>query len=142
MKNPFLNTVALLSFFLLCSFTTIDLQKQPLYSKQKIALYINEVFADQADALVFKSSSKRLPLITDFFNRISIQNMPEHRGKKFKLLSSLELLDKYNPNLTRDKNFDPENFNALKYQFDMVCKNKLVYRVDNTDYIISIEPLK
>ena len=142
MKSPFLNKKRLcyiVLLFLFGMFTTTA-QNKTLYSQQQIEQHIREVFSDQADILVYGKSTQRLQLITDFFNRITIKLAPEYRGKGFKLLSSLDLLNKYNPNLKRETVFDPENFNALKYQFDIASKNKQVYRVDGTDYIIIVTP--
>jgi len=121
--------------------TSATAQNKTLYSKEQIEANIREVFSDQADALVYGKSTQRLKLITDFFNRITIKFAPEYHGKKFKLLSSLDLLNKYNPNLKRESVFDPEHFNALKYQFDIASKDKQVYRADGTDYIIIVSPL-
>ena len=42
--------------------------------------------------------------------------------------------------LKRDEGFDPNNFNALKYNMNFFNSQALVYRVDNTDYIIVIKP--
>lgn len=75
MRTLFFNTVAILYVFSL--FTTphfsnsgkaeipqINLQKK--YSDAQIETFIREVFQDQADDLVFKSTSGRLELIKVF----------------------------------------------------------------------------
>lgn len=146
MKNPILNIAMLLCFFIMTSFDGIldnPQQQQPIYTTEKIESYIREVFAEQADVAVLKNDhSKRLVMITDFFKRVQIKSIPGHRDKKITLLSQVKLRETDNPNLKRDKIFDPENFNALKYDFPMSAKKKKLYRVDDTDYLISINPKK
>jgi len=113
------------------------------YSDQFIENCIREVFQDQADVLVFNSSSRRLAVITEFFkNNILIQYKPEYNGKKFELVSSLGLNNKNNTLLKIDLNYNENIFNPLKYQFPMNPRKKQMYRLDNTDYIISIFPSK
>lgn len=143
MKSPFLNKNLLcVALFFVLGLNASRAQDKSLYSQRQIENHIREVFADQADSLVFGKSPQRLKLITSFFNRTSIKSVPEHRGKKFKLLSSLPLVDKYNHKLKRDANFNPETFNPLKYEFNIASKEKQIFRVDRTDYIIIVSPLK
>lgn len=118
------------------------MQTRNLYSDKQIESFVRAVFADQADALVFKSESPRLALITDFLNRVEVLHRPDLAGKKFKLLSGIPLQDKYNPGLLRDLVYDPATFNPLKYQLPMASKNKEVYRFDQTDYLLIIHPVK
>ncbi len=117
-------------------------QAQVAYSRAQIEAFVREVFANQADALVLKSDSSRLQLITGFLNRVEILYQPELKGKKFKLLSSVKLQDKYNPGLLRDAVYNPATFNPLKYHFPMASQTKEVYRFDQTDYLIIIHPVK
>jgi len=113
------------------------------YSDKFIKDCIIEVFQDQADALVFNSTSRRLAVITEFFkSNVSIEYRPEYKGKGFKLISSLGLNNKYNSSLQMDTHYDSSIFNPLKYQFPMNPRTKEMYRIDNTDYIISIYPSK
>lgn len=115
------------------------------YSSQQIERFIREVFLEHADALVLENNdSGRLALITGFLNhRFEIQYKPEFSGKKFDLLSSIGLSNKYNLNLKRDLTVtDKYLFNPLKYNLPMHARNKLIYRVDNTDYILTILPIK
>jgi hypothetical protein len=115
------------------------------YSNRQVEQFIREVFLNHADDLVLKNeASRRLALIKDFLNnRFEIQYKPEYSGKKFNLLSTVSLSNKYNPNLKRDYSVvDKYSFNPLKYNFLMGSKNKMSYRIDNTDYIITIFPSK
>ena len=56
------------------------------------------------------------------------------------LLSEVELYNDYNRGISRDARFDPERFNPFKYKFDFYAADKLVYRVDGTEYLIIIYP--
>lgn len=115
-------------------------QNKTTYSKEQIKAFVKEVFVDQADELVFNPKSKRLELITNFLERIHIEQGAKFTKKEIPLLSSLKLQNKYNPNLTRDLIFNPKTFNPLKYNFTMTSKTKLMVRVDATDFVIIIEP--
>jgi len=111
------------------------------YSDEQIKSFIIEVFGNQSDELVFNSSSRRYEMIKDFLNnRFKIEYRPEYNGKGFKLLSSLGLNNKYNNALVMDSVIEISTFNPLKYNFEMNSKEKNIYRVDNTDYIITILP--
>ena len=43
-------------------------------------------------------------------------------------------------NLKRDRNFDPLNFNPLKYNFEFHAPTIQRFRVDNSNYFIIIKP--
>ena len=112
------------------------------YSKTQIESFVREVFADQANALVLQSPTSRFQLIQDFLLRVQITNQPEYNGKKFKLLSTVALQNKYNSNLKRDIVYNAATFNPLKYNFPMASRSKEIFRFDHTDYLIIIEPVK
>ena len=139
MKKLLLGLLAVLSFFCFSSFLPIS--NGTPYSKAQIESFVREVFAAQADALVLNSSSDRLRLIENFLGRFQILHKPEYAGKKFPLLSSVALVNKYNPNLSRDAAVNPNTFNPLKYNLPMASKAKEIIRVDHTDYVIVIEPV-
>ncbi len=108
-------------------------------NSQLINTKIQEVFADKAQELVL-NDPLRLEIYTDLLeNRIKIIESPKSTDEKCIKLSDVALLNKYNPNLTRDVVFDPNNFNALKYNFNILPKTPAVYRVDNTNYLIVIQ---
>ena len=74
-------------------------------------------------------------------NRVKIVEEPFSSEEKYIKLSQVELLNRYNPNLTRDVVFDPSNFNVLKYNLNFFSATfSYVYRIDNTNYLIVIEP--
>lgn len=114
-----------------------------LSSEQSIAQEINpkiqEVYGNMTEQIA-QNEPDRIKALNDLLeNRIKIVNSPIVGDDKYTKLSSVSLLNKYNPNLERDKEFDPENFNALKYNMNFFTTQTQVYRVDNTDFILVIE---
>ncbi len=75
-------------------------------------------------------------------NRVKVLESIAKGDDKYVKLSTVGLLNKYNPALTYDTVFDPVSFNPLKYNFDFNNASAQVYRVDHTNYIIVIEPKK
>ena len=69
-------------------------------------------------------------------NRVEVFNA---KKKNISSITNLSTLPLYNSKLL-PKAFDPNNFNPLLYEFDFYTKSTLVYRVDNTSYLIFIRP--
>ncbi|MBS1534746.1 MAG: hypothetical protein JST78_06665 [Bacteroidetes bacterium] len=110
------------------------------YSKEQIENFIREVYTDAAESLFFKPNSTRLKLTTDFLQRVRVVKNAQYKTTKLPSLSSVSLINDYNPSLTRETVFDPKTFNPLKYDFEMFSKSRLIIKVDDTDYAIIIEP--
>ena len=91
--------------------------------------------------LVLNSNSRRLEIITEFLNRVEITERTDLSDKKIKLLSTVPINTKYNPNLKLDTYYNQDTFNPLKYDFSMSSNEVLIYRIDNTNYIIRIFPI-
>ena len=107
---------------------------------QQVNSKIQEVYGDKTQQIM-KNEPERIIALNDLLdNRIKIVVSPVVGEDKYTKLSSVELLNKYNLNLKRDEGFDPNNFNALKYNMNFFNSQAVVYRVDNTDYIIVIKP--
>ena len=107
---------------------------------QQVNSKIQEVYGDKTQQIM-KNEPERIIALNDLLdNRIKIVVSPVVGEDKYTKLSSVELLNKHNLNLKRDEGFDPNNFNALKYNMNFFNSQALVYRVDNTDYIIVIKP--
>ena len=130
-----------LGLLLLLAISLLSFEKAP-YSKTHVEIFIREVFADQADTLVLNSPSNRYNIIVDFLQRFEIVSMPEYAEKEFALLSSVPLMNKYNPGLRRDIVVDVVTFNPLKYQFPFYSKSKEIFRIDGTNLLIVIQPAK
>jgi hypothetical protein len=108
---------------------------------QQINEKIQEVYGAFAQQEVYNNPT-RLSYITDVIvNRVKIVESPV-TNDKYPKLSSIPLLNKYNSALTYDAVFNPDAFNPIKYNFNFYTNANMVYRVDNTNYIIIIEPQK
>ena len=107
---------------------------------QQINPKIQEVFGDKTQELVI-NDPERLAILTDLIeNRVKIIESEVTSKEKYTNLSEAALVIKYNANLNRDEVFDPLNFNPLKYDLNILPKTPAIYRVDNTNYLIVIQP--
>lgn len=127
--------------FLFVSFSSFKSIAQNNYSDIVIENCIREVFKDKADELVFNSNSTRYDLIKNFFQRIEIIALSKTSSEKMINLTNLKLNNKYNQNLQHSVVTNIQNFNPLKYNFNMNPKVQKRVRL-NDDYIISINPKK
>lgn len=114
-----------------------DNVEAPLTKKEKAM--INEVYQSKANELVYQNSDFLKDLKHLLRNRITIYKDTNPKTQKFtKLLSEVPLFNDYNSSLTRDANFNINNFNPLKYKLNFFSKGTYVYRIDNTDYFIQV----
>ncbi len=82
-----------------------------------------------------------IPMYAASLARIEISTAPVQANENLPLLSGVSLVgNKCNLTLSRDQSFDPATFNPLKYRFDYSSITVKKYRVDNTNYIISVLP--
>lgn len=113
-----------------------------LNAQQQIDARIQEVYGSKTQEMVANNPELLNFLNNLLNNRIKIQEEENIKiDSKYPKLSQVQLLNKYNPSLTRDDVFNPKTFNPLKYNFE-ISSNSLtkVYHVDNTNYLIVIEP--
>lgn len=100
---------------------------------------INEVYQSEISNL----DTERINFIKYLLShRISFYVEKNTPHDKYIKLSQVALFNKYNAELKRDLNFDPNTFNPLKYNFNFYSQHTQVYRIDNTDYTIVIESQK
>lgn len=98
--------------------------------------FIEEVFG----ATITKDSQHYKNLQILLRERVEFKNQPFDQTEKYKKLSNLPLFNKYNQFLTRDLEFNIETFNVLKYDLNFFSSHRKVYRIDNTDWLIIINP--
>lgn len=111
---------------------------------QTIDARIQEVYGDKTQELL-ANDPDRLRFLNELLaSRISLELSLKDLSTNSSItkLSEVELYNKYNQSLVRDINFNPETFNPLKYNlsFYSFSKEPVIYRIDNTDYIIVIKP--
>jgi len=107
--------------------------------------FIAKVEKDAAE--VFKNhmeyaGKQFMPVYIERLSRLSIEDEAISPNEGYQLLSDIALIDKYNPEITRDnaQTFKPETFNALKYAIEYESKSVKKIRVDNTGYVLVIHP--
>lgn len=81
-----------------------------------------------------------LSLAEEHLSRFEFKKQLAVANENYPLLSQVYFINKYNADLTKDfgTQFNPNTFNPLKYALEYDAKVDMVYRVDNTDYIILI----
>ena len=114
-----------------------DNVKIPLTAKERAQII--EVYGDHADKYVF-NDPHRLRVIKHILrNRVIIKLITNENEKKAcPKLSEVSLFNGFVPDLERDKTFDPNDFNPLKYNFEFYSRASAMYHVDNTNYYIII----
>lgn len=101
---------------------------------------IQAVYGDKMQEFA-QNNPEHLARLNDLLdNRIKVIESPSTAEDKYIKLSSVELLNKYNPDLKRDLVYDPITFNPLKYNLNFFSNSPVVYRIDNTDFLIVITP--
>lgn len=118
-------------FVLLLISSNLTVAQKTTY--QKIEEVYGASFMNDNPTLV-QSFSKLLE------ERIKYVQTPEIENEKYPKISSLGLQNKNNQGLTVDTVFDESTFNPLKYGIQMFAPTKQVYRIDNTDFLMLIEP--
>uniref|UniRef100_UPI00404AFF6C hypothetical protein n=1 Tax=Gelidibacter sp. TaxID=2018083 RepID=UPI00404AFF6C len=110
----------------------------PLTAKE--LAQIKEVYGDKTQSDVLNHPQRVKDFKHLLRNRVEIREIPSTENQKpCLLLSEVSLFDSNVPNLTRDKTFNPETFNPLKYNFNFFARGGYMYKVDNTNYFIIIK---
>lgn len=120
--------------------STLDERNLFSVTDAQVEKYINEVFADKAQELIY-GDLKQLERTKAKFRQIKIVEDAKLAETNLPDLAEVPLASTYNQKLKRDYPFDPANFNPLKYKLDFFRQNAYVYyKVDGTPYIIVITP--
>jgi hypothetical protein len=100
---------------------------------------ITEAFGSKTQSLVLDNAAYLQDLKNLLRNRIRIEKVSDaSKQKKVRLLSEIPLNKTHNPAVTREQEFNINTFNPLKYQMDFFSNGTYLYRVDDTDYFITI----
>ena len=106
-------------------------------NKDLLPKFFYEVHKDSE----YKYDSERERIYKEQVSRIEIIYIPYAENKNIPNLSSVSKMNKYNPNLNFDiSNFNPKEFNFIKYGINYYSSSDQFIRVDNQDYIIHILP--
>lgn len=137
LKSVFLSTL----FISVTAISSLYAQSQSPYNssiRAKAQEYANEVYKNCTQY----TQSTFIQEYATNLSQVEIKTKVKTKDETLPLLSSVELKNKCNTMLKRDDalNFDPTNFNALKYFFNFYSKTAQTYRVDGTNYIVIIQP--
>lgn len=119
-----------LAFFsILFSGTMVLAQKNTVEDKiaEVYAGYVNNLNADQ------------LSWIKKELLRSEIKKESYVKDEKYPLLSSVPLLNKYNPQIAKDDFSKPLEINPIKYQISFMESSDQVFRIDGTDYVLVVK---
>ena len=107
-------------------FTNLEIQK------------LEYVYGDKLKKYVLDKPSRVNDIKHIFRNRVLIQNEDVKDISNYSLLSSVPFFDVFN-NKMIIPTFNKDSFNPLIYNFNFNSKRRLIYRVDNTNYLIVIK---
>ncbi len=114
-----------------------DNVNEPLTVKE--LAQIKEVYGDNAEIDILSRPQRVKDIKNILRNRVEIFDAGDKDLSSLPKLSKVELFDDYIPSISRDFNFNPKNFNPLKYKFNFYSRNSSTYHVDGTGYYIIIK---
>ncbi len=101
---------------------------------------LKEVYSHNLQAEIL-SRPQRLMFIKDILrNRVEYFQLNGKDLSKIKPLSQIKLFNTFNNDLVRDRVFNKETFNPLKYLFRFYGRQGELVHVDYTNWIIKIKP--
>lgn len=104
----------------------------------KAKQYLQEVYMECPQYI----NEQSIAMGVDFLSRLVIHSVSENQYPECRLLSSVYLKNKCNPQIIYDVDrFNLYTFNPLKYLFSFKSTSVAYYRVDGTNYIIEIKPI-
>jgi len=107
-------------------FTNLEIQK------------LEYVYGDKLKKYVLDKPSRVKDIKHIFRNRVLVQNEDVKDISNYPLLSSVPVFDVFNNKIIAPS-FNKGSFNPLVYNFNFNSKRRLIYRVDNTNYLIVIK---
>lgn len=84
-------------------------------------------------------SPEQLQWLQVKLERSQVLLQPYVQGEAYPKISELKVIDKYIPGLQPDDFSQPLQVNPLKYTIKFNEKKDLIYRIDNTDYVLLIK---
>lgn len=120
-----------------CSLGYCKMHAQAVDLYAKAQGFANEVFQDCPQYTQEAYINKYVTVI----ERVQVTTEPFTPTENYQKLSTLNLNNKCNQQMQNDAgNFNPETFNPLKYNLDYSQTTIKKYRVDNTNYVIVVNP--
>jgi hypothetical protein len=108
-------------------------------SQEKVTRFLNEVYLNCPEYV----DSIHISRSIEFLERVKLHTVKQGEYPECLLLSNVALKNKCNASLTNDvTQFNWDDFNPFKYLFSFYSTQTAFFRVDGTDYIIEISPVK
>lgn len=105
---------------------------------QEMAM-ITEVYGEHTQQYVLDNPQQLKSIKNILRNRVEVYQENTKDLSDLVKLSEVPLYDAFNDQLQRDVSFNPNGFNALKYDFNFYSRDITKrFRVDNTNYVIVI----
>lgn len=141
--NYLLTTLAFLSGTFMGNIVFAQVQESSL-QLANVSAYIPEITSVYGETWVSENPDAVVALGDCFTNRMKYLVEPLEENDKYPLLSSFPLMNKFNPAITAIDygQFNPSTFMPLTYNLPFFSDQTEVIRVDGTDYIIVIDPIK
>jgi len=134
-------TVCMMFLFLGLCMTAQTKNDHYNFQEHQVDNFIKEVYGDQAQKIVFSNKNLYSAFKKLLLERMQIVRQAEIQGKKVPKITEEGMFDTYISGLQHDTSFNVNNFNPLKYKLVFFDVNALkVYRIDNTDYVLIIQP--
>ncbi len=130
--------LAIFAMFICTDLAAQQIQPEPANFDR----FINQVYTNSGKEQI-APTTRRYAFMQHFFNnRISyvVYDPEKLQVLNYTKLSQIQLFDTYNKGLQRDSSFNPETFNPFKYRLGFYGNKKQFVHVDNTNYVIVIEP--
>lgn len=96
---------------------------------------IAEVYAGYVNNL----NPDQLSWIKKELSRSEVKKETYSKDEEYPLLSSVPLLNKYNPQIAKDDFSKPMEINPIKYQISFMESKDQVFRIDGTDYVLVVK---
>ena len=127
-----------LLYLVLVSFSSLS--SNALKAQNTVDFKIHEVYGE-LNGDFFKGNNELYNAFVKLLKeRVQITEELFNQNEKYVKISSLALLNKYNSLVVHNNFKSVSEFNPLKYQMDFFANTVKVYRIDNTDLIIVIDP--
>jgi hypothetical protein len=99
---------------------------------------LEHVYVDKLKKYVLDKPSRVKDIKHIFRNRVIIQCEDVKDISNYPLLSTISVFNAFN-DLLEPPLFDKDAFNPLIFNFDFNSKRRLIYRVDNTNFLIVVK---
>ncbi|WP_343636434.1 hypothetical protein [Fluviicola sp.] len=140
----YLLTTALAWVFCAYSWSAFCQNESAPYQLTDVSSYLPEIKAVYGEVWVSENPDAVNVLEDCFINRMRYLIEPLTENDKYPLLSSFPVMNKFNPAISAIdySQFNPSTFVPITYNLPFFSDQTQVVRVDGTNYIIVIDPVK